>query len=212
MIIYPVKSFLILLTIMVYGFTAYSQGSEPDPSNVTPDTHKSYKDTQKLINETQARLDLVRKQNNARAKEIEALTNKVGVIITKMSGQGKDNTALQSEISVLNELLSIERNITGDLRNKNTQLRRKLNALKIQNRTLTSQQGNIRKKNHAKITRLNERLRSAIVENSKKDRIINPLENNIEKLTAEVIRLKKQIKLLKENRYRSKLPLHSRSQ
>ena len=197
---------------MVYSITAYSQGSEPGPSNVTPDTHKSYKDTQKLINETQARLNLVRKQNNARAKEIEALTNKVGVIITKMTGQGKDNSALQSEISVLNELLSVERNITGGLRTKNTQMRKKLSVLEIRNKSLTNQQGKTRKENQARITRLNERLEYAIAENAKQEIIIKPLENKIATLTAEVIRLKKKIKLLKENRYRSKLPLRPRSQ
>jgi hypothetical protein len=64
----------------------------------------------------------MRSQNDIRTKEIEGLTTKVSTIITKMSGQGQDNSALQSEILVLNELLNLERDTAEKLRQSNNTL------------------------------------------------------------------------------------------
>ena len=200
MINYLFKSFVILLIILTGSVLAYAQELIPQIDTFNPETRKSYEDTQKLINETRTKLDLVRTQNNARTREIEALTNKIGAVIRKISGQGEDNTALQSEISVLDELLAIERKITGDLRIKNIQLVNKLNTIRIKN-----QQTETAKINEAKLIKTKKRLEAVVAKMASRGKINKQLEINIKTLATEVVRLRKQIKLLKKNRYRSKL-------
>ena len=205
MINYLFKSFVILLIISTGSVLACAQELIPQIDTFNPETRKSYEDTQKLINKTKTKLDLVRTQNNARTREIEALTNKIGAVIRKISGQGEDNTALQSEISVLDELLAIERKITGDLRIKNIQLVNKLNTIRIKNTSIKNQQTETAKINEAKLIKTKKHLEAVIAEMASRGKINKQLEINIKTLATEVVRLRKQIKLLKKNRYRSKL-------
>ena len=205
MINYLFKSFLILLIISTGSVLAYAQELIPQIDTFNPETRKSYEDTQKLINETRTKLDLVRTQNNARTREIEALTNKIGAVIRKISGQGEDNTALQSEISVLDELLAIERKITGDLRIKNIQLVNKLNTIRVKNTSIKNQQTETAKINNAKLIKTKKRLVAVVAKMASREKTNKQLEINIKTLATEVVRLRKQIKLLKKNRYRSKL-------
>ena len=205
MINYLFKSFVILLIISTGSVLVYAQELIPQIDTFNPETRKSYEDTQKLINETRTKLDLVRTQNNARTREIEALTNKIGAVIRKISGQGEDNTALQSEISVLDELLAIERKITGDLRIKNIQLVNKLNTIRIKNTSIRNQQRETAKINEAKLIKTKKRLEAVVAKTASREKINKQLEINIKTLATEVVRLRKKIKLLKKNRYRSKL-------
>ena len=205
MINYLFKSFVILLIISTGSVLTHAQELIPQIDTFNPETRRSYEDTQKLINETRTKLDLVRTQNNARTREIEALTNKIGAVIRKISGQGEDNTALQSEISVLDELLAIERKITGDLRIKNIQLVNKLNTIRIKNTSIKNQQRETAKINEAKLMKTKKRLEAVVAKMASRGKINKQLEINIKTLATEVVRLRKQIKLLKKNRYRSKL-------
>lgn len=202
---YLIKSALMLLIISIDGPSVYAQETKPQINIFNPETRKNYEDTQKLINKTRTKLDLVRTQNNARAREIEALTNKVGAIITRMSGQGKDNTALQSEISVLDEMVTIERNATDDLRTKNIQLLNKLDAIRIQNFSVENRHTEIVNKYETDLIETKKRLEITIAGMADRVKLNKQLESNIETLATEVVRLRNQIKLLKKNRYRSKL-------
>mgnify|MGYP006436272183 FL=1 len=92
------------------------------------------KKTKDIISKTQSKIELIRSQNEIRTREIEGLTTKVGSIITKMSGQGKDNSALQSEILVSNDLLNIERNTAKKLKQDNTKLIKKIESITEKNR------------------------------------------------------------------------------
>ena len=202
---YLIKSALMLLIISIDSPSVYAQETKSQINIFNPETRKNYEDTQKLINKTRTKLDLVRTQNNARAREIEALTNKVGAIITRMSGQGKDNTALQSEISVLDEMLTIERNATDDLRTKNIQLLNKLDAIRIQNFSVENRHTEIVNKYETDLIETKKRLEITIAGMADRVKLNKQLESNIETLATEVVRLRNQIKLLKKNRYRSKL-------
>ena len=202
---YLIKSALMLLIISIDSPSVYAQETKPQINIFNPETRKNYEDTQKLINKTRTKLDLVRTQNNARAREIEALTNKVGAIITRMSGQGKDNTALQSEISVLDEMVTIERNATDDLRTKNIQLLNKLDAIRIQNFSVENRHTEIVNKYETDLIETKKRLKITIADMTNGVKLNKQLESNIETLATEVVRLRNQIKLLKKNRYRSKL-------
>ena len=202
---YLIKSALMLLIISIDSPSVYAQETKSQINIFNPETRKNYEDTQKLINKTRTKLDLVRTQNNARAREIEALTNKVGAIITRMSGQGKDNTALQSEISVLDEMLTIERNATDDLRTKNIKLLNKIDAIRIQNFSVENRHIEIVNKYETDLIETKKRLRITIADMADGVKLNKQLESNIETLATEVVRLRNQIKLLKKNRYRSKL-------
>ena len=205
MINYLIKSALMLLIISIDGPSVYAQETKSQINIFNSETRKNYEETQKLINKTRTKLDLVRTQNNARTREIEALTNKVGAIITRMSGQGKDNTALQSEISVLDEMVTIERNATDDLRTKNIQLLNKLNAIRIQNFSAGNRHTEIVNKYETDLIETKKRLKITIADMTNGVKLNKQLESNIETLATEVVRLRNQIKLLKKNRYRSKL-------
>ena len=74
------------------------------------------KKTEDFINQTQSKIDLMEAETEARTKELEALANRVGDIISTISSKDEDNSNLRSELSVSTELLSIERSTTGGLR------------------------------------------------------------------------------------------------
>jgi len=196
---------LIILSIFSTGSISEAQEPETQINKFSAETRKNLINTQDLIQSTRTKLNLVQTQNKARAREIEALTNKVGIMITKMSGQGQDNTALQSEISVLDELLTIERKITGDLRVKNIQLRNELNIIKTHNNTIKKHHAKVIEKNKEKQIKTNNQLKIITDKMARREQKNNILKNDIKTLATEVVRLRKQIKLLKKNRYRSKL-------
>ena len=202
---YFFKIMLIILSIFSTGSISEAQEPETQINKFSPETRKNLINTQDLIQSTRTKLNLVQTQNKARAREIEALTNKVGIMITKMSGQGQDNTALQSEISVLDELLTIERKITGDLRVKNIQLRNELNIIKTHNNTIKKNHAKVIEKNKKKQIKTNNQLKIITEKMARREQKNNILKNDIKTLATEVVRLRKQIKLLKKNRYRSKL-------
>ena len=194
-----------MLSIFSAGSISEAQKPETQINKFSAETRKNLINTQDLIQSTRTKLNLVQTQNKARAREIEALTNKVGIMITKMSGQGQDNTALQSEISVLDELLTVERKITGDLRVKNIQLRNELNIIKNHNNTIKKHHAKVIEKNKKKQIKTNNQLKNITDEMARRKQKNNILKNDIKTLATEVVRLRKQIKLLKKNRYRSKL-------
>ena len=101
---------------MLLGLIVLWPGALSAQTTDGADANSEYKKTKEFINKTQSKIDRVRSESEARAKEIEALATRVGDIISAMSSQGEDNTNLISEISVLNELLTIERQTTTGLR------------------------------------------------------------------------------------------------
>jgi chromosome segregation ATPase len=89
---------------------------------------KDYKETQDVINKTQAKIDQLKRDNDARAKEIEAIANRVGDVITTMSSQGSDNTSLRSEMAKLSGQLDLERETTKGLRAELAELKKQSGA------------------------------------------------------------------------------------
>ena len=195
---YFCKIMLIILSIFSTGSISEAQEPETQIDKFSAETRKNLINTQDLIQSTRTKLNLVQTQNKARAREIEALTNKVGIMITKMSGQGQDNTALQSEISVLDELLTVERKITGDLRVKNIQLRNELNIIKNHNNTIKKHHEKVIEKNKKKQIKTNNQLKNITDEMARREQKNIILKNDIKTLATEVVRLRKQIKLLKK--------------
>jgi chromosome segregation ATPase len=106
-----------LILVMPGPLPALAQSVPPSaPAAANADPNSEFNKTQAFIAKTQSKIDRVRGESEARAREIEALATRVSDIISAMSSQGEDNTNLISEISVLNELLTIERQTTTSLR------------------------------------------------------------------------------------------------
>jgi len=199
-----IRIFFIAGIIVFSGFAVRAQDKAPDLSAFSPETRKEYEATQKFIDQTQSKITLVRTQTEARAKEIEALADRVSEIITKMSGQGEDNTALLSEIAVLNELLALERQTTAELRKDNSELMTTVaaqNKASAEAKLKQEQELNLKQ---AELAEAQKRLDTAVATATSREKTNNVLVSNVEALTAETERLKKQVRILKENRYRPK--------
>ena len=81
------------LPFMFISPVIYAQSTIPKLDELSSRTRQNIKKTKDIISKTQSKIELIRSQNEIRTREIEGLTTKVGSIITKMSGQGKDNSA-----------------------------------------------------------------------------------------------------------------------
>jgi len=199
-----IQRFAFLVSILFAPAFVLAQEPAPDLKDFSPETRKSYAETQKFIDQTESKMKLVRAQTDARAKEIEILANRVGKIISRMSSQGEDNSALQSEISVLNELLNLERQTTGDLRKENTRLTTAVDILKKERIGYEKLQIEKLRLKETELAGAQKRLNAALDSATTREKTNKVLLTNVEALTKEKDRLTKQVKLLKENRYRPK--------
>ncbi|HIB22462.1 MAG TPA: hypothetical protein EYO32_13345, partial [Rhodospirillales bacterium] len=75
-----------------------------------------YKETQKFLAKTQSIIEKSRAETNAQAKDLEALANRVGELISNIGSTNEDASNLRSELSVQTDLLNIERETTEGLR------------------------------------------------------------------------------------------------
>lgn len=105
---------LSVLTILAVAAPAWAQAPASAAGGL--ETSKDYKDTQDVINKTQSKIDQLRRDNDARAKEMEAVANKVSEAINTMSSQGSDNSNLRSEMSKVAGQLEQEREANKALR------------------------------------------------------------------------------------------------
>ena len=75
-----------------------------------------YKETQEFLAKTQSIIAKSRAETNAQAKDLEALANRVGELISNIGSTNEDASNLRSELSVQTDLLNIERKTTEGLR------------------------------------------------------------------------------------------------
>lgn len=115
--------YLLVLSAAVTPCSAFAQSkseTKAAPAASAPagglESTKDYKDTQDVINKAQAKIDQVRRENDVRAKEIEAIANRVNDVISTMSSQGSDNSSLRSEMAKLSGQLDLERETSNGLR------------------------------------------------------------------------------------------------
>lgn len=170
----------------------------------TLENDKDYQETQKLLQETEGRIAKVRTETDARAKEIEALALRVGDIIANIGATSEDNSNLRSEMSVVNDLLSLERQTTHELRQDILVVNQKLDEANLarlksdrqKDQTLSA----LRTENAKALKRLNESVET-IADLAKTNQV---LASDLEKATAEMERMEREIQLLKRGRYRPK--------
>jgi len=75
-----------------------------------------YKETQEFLAKTQSIIAKSRAETNAQEKDLEALANRVGELISNIGSTNEDASNLRSELSVQTDLLDIERKTTEGLR------------------------------------------------------------------------------------------------
>ena len=75
-----------------------------------------YKETQEFLEKTQSIIAKSRAETNDQEKDLEALANRVGELISNIGSTNEDASNLRSELSVQTDLLDIERKTTEGLR------------------------------------------------------------------------------------------------
>ena len=131
-----------------------------DAPDLDIENDPEYQETQKLLASTQNIIAKARAETDARAKEIEALTNRVGELISNIGSTSEDTSNLRSELSVVNDLLGIERQTTDELRIEmavlNQQLTKKIKKKSDSEAELQSTIASLRLENTKALKRLNE--------------------------------------------------------
>ena len=95
-----------------------------------------HEETQKFLANTQEIIARVRAETDARAREIEALTNRVEELISNIGSTNEDVSNLRSELSLRNDLLIMERKTTDGLRRHLLLLNKNLDTQKMNNTDL----------------------------------------------------------------------------
>ena len=190
--------------LLVAPSSAYAQAKPPAPataaSGAAPvgnlESSKEYKETQDFIKKTQARIDLVRRENEARAKEIEAITNKVGDVISTMSSQGADNSSLRSEMAKLSGQLDLERETAQGLRGEIAKLNEKI---KIDQAGRPDLEAKLRETQEAN-RETEKRLSAALESIAGHARVNRQLVSDVENLQKEIEQLRKENELIRRLR------------
>ena len=98
------------------------------PSETDLEKDPEYQKTQQFLEDTKRRIARARGETNARAKDIEALAARVEELISNIGTTNEDASNLRSELSVVNDLLGIERQTTEELRKEMLVLNQGLEA------------------------------------------------------------------------------------
>ena len=101
-----------------------------DTKQIGIENDPEYLRTQEFLAKTNNLIARTKAETDARAKEIEALTNRVGELIANMGSTSEDAFNLRSELSVQIDLLKIERETTEGLRRQMLVINKRLETEK----------------------------------------------------------------------------------
>ena len=155
-----------------------------------------YKETQEFLAKTQSIIAKSRAETNAQAKDLEALANRVGELISNIGSTNEDASNLRSELSVQTDLLNIERETTEGLRrqmlilSKNMDTQKKIKTdIEVKLQSVISSLG-------AENAEGKKRLSTLEAEKNKKSDIEAKLQSVIASLRAENTKGKKRLNTL----------------
>ena len=103
---------------------------ETDTKQIGIENDPEYVRTQEFLAKTNNLIARTKAETDARAKEIEALTNRVGELIANMGSTSEDAFNLRSELAVQIDLLKIERETTEGLRRQMLVINKRLETEK----------------------------------------------------------------------------------
>ena len=183
---------------------AQDKEAPPDLSALGPEAAKEFEDTQKFIDQTRSKISVFQAETEARAREIESLADRVSDIVSSISSKDEDNSNLRSEISVLTELLELERQTTKELRADNVTVKQVLSTVKTEKEAQKLKYETALKEKEAAKADAELKRDLALESVQTHERTKKVLVNDIDSFKKTIDRLKKEVALLKKNRYRPK--------
>ena len=162
-----------------------------------------YKETQKFLAKTQSIIEKSRAETNAQAKDLEALTNRVGELISNIGSTNEDASNLRSELSVQTDLLNIERETTEGLRRQMLILSKNMDTQKKIKTDIEAKLESVIASLGAENAEGKKRLSTLEAEKKKKSDIEAKLQSVIASLRAENTKGKKRLNTLEAQKKRS---------
>ena len=155
-----------------------------------------YKETQKFLAKTQSIIEKSRAETNAQAKDLEALANRVGELISNIGSTNEDASNLRSELSVQTDLLNIERETTEGLRRQMLILSKNMDTQKKIKTDIEAKLQSMIASLGAENAEGKKRLGTLEAEKKKKSDIEVKLQSVIASLRAESTKSKKRLNTL----------------
>ena len=155
-----------------------------------------YKETQKFLAKTQSIIEKSRAETNAQAKDLEALANRVGELISNIGSTNEDASNLRSELSVQTDLLNIERETTEGLRRQMLILSKNMDTQKKIKTDIEAKLQSVIASLGAENAEGKKRLGTLEAEKKKKSDIEAKLQSVIASLRAENTKGKKRLNTL----------------
>ena len=155
-----------------------------------------YKETQKFLAKTQSIIVKSRAETNAQAKDLEALANRVGELISNIGSTNEDASNLRSELSVQTDLLNIERETTEGLRRQMLILSKNMDTQKKIKTDIEAKLQSVIASLGAENAEGKKRLGTLEAEKKKKSDIEAKLQSVIASLRAENTKGKKRLNTL----------------
>ena len=155
-----------------------------------------YKETQKFLAKTQSIIEKSRAETNAQAKDLEALANRVGELISNIGSTNEDASNLRSELSVQTDLLNIERDTTEGLRRQMLILSKNMDTQKKIKTDIEAKLQSVIASLRAENAEGKKRLSTLEAEKKKKSDIEAKLQSVIASLRAENTKGKKRLNTL----------------
>ena len=162
-----------------------------------------YKETQKFLAKTQSIIEKSRAETNAQAKDLEALANRVGELISNIGSTNEDASNLRSELSVQTDLLNIERETTEGLRRQMLILSKNMDTQKKIKTDIEAKLQSVIASLGAENAEGKKRLGTLEAEKKKKSDIEAKLQSVIASLRAENTKGKKRLNTLEAQKKRS---------
>ena len=162
-----------------------------------------YKETQKFLAKTQSIIEKSRAETNAQAKDLEALANRVGELISNIGSTNEDASNLRSELSVQTDLLNIERETTEGLRRQMLILSKNMDTQKKIKTDIEAKLESVIASLGAENAEGKKRLSTLEAEKKKKSDIEAKLQSVIASLRAENTKGKKRLNTLEAQKKRS---------
>ena len=162
-----------------------------------------YKETQKFLAKTQSIIEKSRAETNAQAKDLEALANRVGELISNIGSTNEDASNLRSELSVQTDLLNIERETTEGLRRQMLILSKNMDTQKKIKTDIEAKLQSMIASLGAENAEGKKRLSTLEAEKKKNSDIETKLQSVIASLRAENTKGKKRLNTLEAQKKRS---------
>ena len=199
---------VVLLVVMslAYADLAVAQS----PSALSAESDKEYQETNEFLLKTRTIIAKARAETDARAREIEALTNRVGELISNIGSTSEDASNLRSQLLVVNDLLNTERQTSDSLRKEQQALNQELDQQRknqADTKYLLDRELSEQRRKHKKLSKQLDKLKAEVKTRSNLEQELIEQQRKHAKLSKQVDKLNAELKttLNSERRLQSNL-------